>query len=127
MGGVYALDVRRDRMLLLWSRRERALVKGFCFNTGDMKYLCICSRTKLSNSHRLATAQSIQLTKSSIYHTCTFGFNTFSISHTKHYMVVAHTHRRFCDGEFFACFLLILPPWDHLLLLALLLQQSLEL
>ena len=42
-------DVRRERIPLLWSRvRERPLAKGFSFNMGDVKCLCVCRRTKLS-------------------------------------------------------------------------------
>jgi len=43
------MDVRRKRVLLLWSTiRERPLAKGFSFNMGDAaKYPCVCRRTKL--------------------------------------------------------------------------------
>ena len=42
-------DVRRKRNALLWSTvGETALAKGFCSNTGDTKYTCVCRRMKLS-------------------------------------------------------------------------------
>ena len=43
-------DVRREQIPLLWSTiGGRVLAKGFCFcsNIGDMKYVCVCRRTKL--------------------------------------------------------------------------------
>ena len=41
-------DVRKERIPLLWSAvRERALAKGFSFNVCDIKYVCVCRRTKL--------------------------------------------------------------------------------
>ena len=41
-------DVGRKRIPLLWSTvGERALAEGFRFNTANMKYPCVCRRTKL--------------------------------------------------------------------------------
>ena len=43
------MEVRRERLPLLWSRvGERMLAKGFCFNMGDAKCPCVCRRTKLT-------------------------------------------------------------------------------
>ena len=48
MGRLHVTDVRRKKIILLWSTvRERALVKGFSFDMADMKYSCVCRRTKL--------------------------------------------------------------------------------
>ena len=42
------MDVRKETVPLLWSTvRERALAKGYSFNVGDAKYLCVSRRTKL--------------------------------------------------------------------------------
>ena len=52
MGGLNVTDIRRGRIPLLWGRvRERTLAKGFSFNLGDAKCLCVCIRTKLSGRH----------------------------------------------------------------------------
>ena len=40
-GGLNVMDVRRERIPFPWNTvRERALVKGFCFNMVDTQYLC---------------------------------------------------------------------------------------
>ena len=49
IGGLNVADVRRERIPLLWSTvRERGLAKGFSFNMGDAKCLCVCRRPKWS-------------------------------------------------------------------------------
>ena len=41
-------DVGWKRIPLLWGTAlETALAKGFCSNMRDMKYTCVCRRTKL--------------------------------------------------------------------------------
>ena len=41
-------DVRKEQIPLLVSAiGGTVLAKGFCSNIGDMKYVCVCRRTKL--------------------------------------------------------------------------------
>ena len=58
-------DVRRKTIPLLWSTvGETALAKGFCSNLGDMKYQCVCRRTKLPGKDVHSEVREICMTNS---------------------------------------------------------------